>query len=62
MPKYIVRPGHSFRMDANTVKGAGEVIDLDASVAAQHASAVEAVPDELAPEPPPGDAAAQADA
>jgi hypothetical protein len=38
---YRILPGHSFRVDDETVKGAGELIELSEDTARLHAGKVE---------------------
>jgi hypothetical protein len=47
MPRYRIKPGHSYRLDDGSVATAGEVIELAADVAAQHPASVDLVPDEI---------------
>jgi hypothetical protein len=45
MPKYIVRPGASFRLPDGSVKTAGDEIELDSDVAAANPNSVDPVPE-----------------
>lgn len=49
MPKYLILPGHTYRVDAKTVKGPGDTIELADDVAALNPNSVQLLPDE-APE------------
>lgn len=44
MPHYLIRPGEQFRDSDGTVKGGGEMIELDADMAKLHAGKVDPVP------------------
>lgn len=44
--KYRIRPGERFVMDKGEVKLGGEVIELEADVAAHHAGRIDEVPAE----------------
>tara|TARA_B100001105_G_scaffold254440_1_gene250302 strand:+ start:667 stop:855 length:189 start_codon:yes stop_codon:yes gene_type:complete len=46
MPKYVIQPGHTYRVDANTVKGPGDTIELADDVAALNPNSVQLLPDE----------------
>ncbi len=55
MPKYIIRPGASFRLPDGSIKSAGEEIDLDSDVVLANPNSVDPVP---ASDPAPVDVAA----
>lgn len=47
--QYRIRPGERFVMDKGEVKLGGEVIELEADVAAHHTGRIDEVPAEAAP-------------
>lgn len=45
MPHYRIQPGGSFRLPDNSLKTAGDDIELDQDVAAMHAAVLRRLPD-----------------